>query len=290
MSRTLRSQTTTSWWAAERISSAIWVVRIHICASSEVWRLMGSGRQPRHLLDEVDVQAPLLEHGAEVVAQRRLAHAVGADEGELDHGGGRILSGAPSRCRPGAPRAVMPRGVRVSDVYEPVGAADPPRRAREGASRCRRRTCCSASSSTSPRTSGMGRYCWNAECRYCEVHYTRPGDPTEHVGLACRLRGFDGMRLTKLAAGGPLQPERRPLRAPREEERRPRPAGLRPAQPSDPRPHLAVGGHQAVPRHLEVAASRSRSTSSPPGEAVLGPGQQLGAGRLQDVVGRAPRP
>jgi len=46
---------------------------------------------------------------------------------------------------------------------------------------------------------GMGRYCWNAECRYCEVHYTRPGDPDEHVGLACRLRGFEGMRLTKLA-------------------------------------------------------------------------------------------
>jgi hypothetical protein len=46
---------------------------------------------------------------------------------------------------------------------------------------------------------GMGRYCWNAECRYCEVHYTRPGDPAVHVGLACRLRGFEGMRLTKLA-------------------------------------------------------------------------------------------
>jgi len=46
---------------------------------------------------------------------------------------------------------------------------------------------------------GMGRYCWNAECRYCEIHYTRPDDPAEHVGLACRLRGFEGMRLTKLA-------------------------------------------------------------------------------------------
>jgi hypothetical protein len=47
---------------------------------------------------------------------------------------------------------------------------------------------------------GMGRYCWNAECRYCEIHYTRPDDPAEHVGLACRLRGFEGMRITKLAA------------------------------------------------------------------------------------------
>lgn len=46
---------------------------------------------------------------------------------------------------------------------------------------------------------GMGRYCWNAECRYCEVHYTRPGDPEEHVALACRVRGFEGMRVTRLA-------------------------------------------------------------------------------------------
>ena len=37
---------------------------------------------------------------------------------------------------------------------------------------------------------GMGRYCWNAECRYCEVSYQRPGDETEHTGLACRLRGW----------------------------------------------------------------------------------------------------
>jgi hypothetical protein len=47
---------------------------------------------------------------------------------------------------------------------------------------------------------GSGRYCWNAECRYCEVHYQRPGDPREHVGLACRLRGFEGLRLVRVAA------------------------------------------------------------------------------------------
>jgi hypothetical protein len=46
---------------------------------------------------------------------------------------------------------------------------------------------------------GGGRYCWNAECRSCEVRYTLPGDPREHVGLACRLSASDGMRLTKLA-------------------------------------------------------------------------------------------
>lgn len=46
---------------------------------------------------------------------------------------------------------------------------------------------------------GVGRYCWNAECRYCEVHFERPGDPLEYPALACRIQGFDGMRLTKLA-------------------------------------------------------------------------------------------
>jgi hypothetical protein len=46
---------------------------------------------------------------------------------------------------------------------------------------------------------GTGRYCWNAECRYCEVSYKRPGDESETAGLACRLRGFEGMRITKLA-------------------------------------------------------------------------------------------
>jgi len=46
---------------------------------------------------------------------------------------------------------------------------------------------------------GMGRYCWNAECRYCEVHYSRPDDPAVHTVLACRIKGFAGMRLVKLA-------------------------------------------------------------------------------------------
>lgn len=47
---------------------------------------------------------------------------------------------------------------------------------------------------------GVGRYCWNAECRYCEIHFERPGDTTEYPGLACRLQGTEGMRLTKLAS------------------------------------------------------------------------------------------
>jgi hypothetical protein len=70
---------------------------------------------------------------------------------------------------------------------------------------------------------GMGRYCWNAECRYCEIHYTRPGDPAEHVGLACRLRGFDGMRLTKLAPEVRYNLSEALSRAPREEPAAPPP-------------------------------------------------------------------
>ncbi len=47
---------------------------------------------------------------------------------------------------------------------------------------------------------GMGRYCWNAECRYCEIQFERPGDPREYPGLACRVRGTEGMRLIKVAS------------------------------------------------------------------------------------------
>jgi hypothetical protein len=77
---------------------------------------------------------------------------------------------------------------------------------------------------------GMGRYCWNAECRYCEVSYKRPGDETEHTGLACRLRGFDGMRLTKLAAEVRYNMSETLSRAPRDEDE---PAGV--PSPSPPR-------------------------------------------------------
>lgn len=77
---------------------------------------------------------------------------------------------------------------------------------------------------------GMGRYCWNAECRYCEIHYTRPGDPAEHVGLACRLRGFDGMRLTKLAPEVRYNLSEALSRAPKEEPADPAP----PAPPTTP--------------------------------------------------------
>ena len=45
---------------------------------------------------------------------------------------------------------------------------------------------------------GYGRYCWNGECRACEVQY-RQGDGPEHPALACRVKGQNGMRVTRLA-------------------------------------------------------------------------------------------
>ena len=45
---------------------------------------------------------------------------------------------------------------------------------------------------------GSGRYCWNAECRYCEVEYTR-GDGVSTPALACRVKGLDGMQVTRCA-------------------------------------------------------------------------------------------
>jgi hypothetical protein len=45
---------------------------------------------------------------------------------------------------------------------------------------------------------GAGRYCWNGECRYCEVTYKRDGS-AEQTALACRVKGLAGMYLVKLA-------------------------------------------------------------------------------------------
>jgi len=41
---------------------------------------------------------------------------------------------------------------------------------------------------------GYGRYCWNAECRYCEVSVREPGG-REHAALACRIKGQDGLQV-----------------------------------------------------------------------------------------------
>ena len=45
---------------------------------------------------------------------------------------------------------------------------------------------------------GYGKYCWNAECRYCEVSYTKDGG-AEQQALACRVKGLQGMVVTKAA-------------------------------------------------------------------------------------------
>jgi hypothetical protein len=45
---------------------------------------------------------------------------------------------------------------------------------------------------------GSGRYCWNGECRYCEVDYL-VGKGPKATALSCRVRGVPGMNVTKLA-------------------------------------------------------------------------------------------
>ena len=75
---------------------------------------------------------------------------------------------------------------------------------------------------------GMGRYCWNAECRYCEIQFERPGDTGEYPGLACRLRGTDGMKLTKVASEIRYNMSEALASAPREDE-----ADEAPATPSE---------------------------------------------------------
>jgi hypothetical protein len=46
---------------------------------------------------------------------------------------------------------------------------------------------------------GSGRYCWNAECRYCEIEYRRESEAQDTAALACRLKGLPGMHVTKAA-------------------------------------------------------------------------------------------
>ena len=47
---------------------------------------------------------------------------------------------------------------------------------------------------------GSGRYCWNGECRYCEIEYRRDGQGSTLPALACRIKGQEGMSITKVAA------------------------------------------------------------------------------------------
>ncbi|MBX7185964.1 MAG: hypothetical protein K1Y01_12545 [Vicinamibacteria bacterium] len=44
---------------------------------------------------------------------------------------------------------------------------------------------------------GTGGYCWNAECRYCEIKYEVEGRTM--TGLACRVKAMPNFKVTKLA-------------------------------------------------------------------------------------------
>ncbi len=44
---------------------------------------------------------------------------------------------------------------------------------------------------------GSGGYCWNAECRYCEIKYEVDGRTM--TGLACRVKAVPNFKVTKLA-------------------------------------------------------------------------------------------
>ena len=135
-----------------------------------------------------------------------------------------------SRCRPAGLRAVIPPGVSLADVYEPwerlirIVVLGKVLEVPEKNLLLRQLQYVSEDV-------GMGRYCWNAECRYCEIHYTRPDDGAEHVGLACRLRGFEGMRITKVAPEVRYNLSDALSRAPKESEEEPvSPPTLPPAE------------------------------------------------------------
>jgi hypothetical protein len=46
---------------------------------------------------------------------------------------------------------------------------------------------------------GYGRYCWNGECRNCEVTYRRGEGGPDLPALACRVKGQEPMHVVKLA-------------------------------------------------------------------------------------------
>ena len=45
----------------------------------------------------------------------------------------------------------------------------------------------------------VGDYCWNGECRNCEVQYRKDETGPDLPALACRVKGLPGMRVTKVA-------------------------------------------------------------------------------------------
>lgn len=45
-------------------------------------------------------------------------------------------------------------------------------------------------------TIDYARLCWNASCQRCYIEYQKDGK--KHRALACRVKSFEGMELTKL--------------------------------------------------------------------------------------------
>ena len=44
-----------------------------------------------------------------------------------------------------------------------------------------------------------GKYCWNGECRYCEIEYRARRARRSFPRSSCRVKGFEGMQVTKIA-------------------------------------------------------------------------------------------
>jgi hypothetical protein len=42
---------------------------------------------------------------------------------------------------------------------------------------------------------GSGPFCWNAECRKCEVEYSVGADGRRRMALSCQLKGVPGLHL-----------------------------------------------------------------------------------------------
>jgi hypothetical protein len=46
---------------------------------------------------------------------------------------------------------------------------------------------------------GEGRFCWNAECRECEVRLRRRAGGRVVTGLACQIKGIEGIEVVEVS-------------------------------------------------------------------------------------------
>jgi hypothetical protein len=45
---------------------------------------------------------------------------------------------------------------------------------------------------------GSGPFCWNAECRKCEIEYSVGPDGKRRMALACQMRGISELHLHRM--------------------------------------------------------------------------------------------